>query len=85
MPFPKEPKRVPTSIGRVGVEFATMSAADTSVDAASAVSIAVLDQDGALLRTRTFAILDHATANQKTALYEFLKKIRTKAETEILE
>lgn len=85
MAFPKEPKRLPTSIGRVAVTFATMSAADTSVDAASAVSIDVLDQDGALLRTRTFPILDHATTNQKTALFDFLKKIRTKAETEILE
>lgn len=84
MAFPREAKRVPTTIGRVGVEFATMAAADTSVDATSAVTIDVLDQAGALLATRSYPVLAHATNAQKTALFNFLKSIRTKAEIEIL-
>lgn len=84
MAFPREAKRIPASIGRIEVRFATMSAADTSVDATSAAFIEVLDELGAPIAVRSFSILEHATTTQKAALYNFLKNIRTKAQAEIL-
>lgn len=75
---------MPAAIGRMEVRFATMAATDTSVDATSSLAVEVKDQTGAVIGVRSFPFLDNATAAEKTALFNYMKKKRAQAELEIL-
>lgn len=81
MAFQRTAPRVPADIGRVTVAFATMKADDTELSSGS-LSFDVVDASGNVVDTQSHDILPHMTAAQKTAIFNFIGNIRSKAKTE---
>lgn len=80
MPFNKEQSRVPADIGRVTLSVAILKGA-TTLSAAS-VNFSVVDAADAEVAQQTHDALPHLTAAQKTALFNLLSAIYTKAKNE---
>lgn len=80
MPFPKEQSKVPSDIGQITVSFSTLK--DSTELATGTVEFEVLDAAGAVVGMQSHKALPHMTAAQKTALFNFISSIRTKAKAE---
>lgn len=91
MSFVQESEKKPTKIGKITLVLEDYSAtppldlSDSPVPRYQRfVTVEVLDQSGALIKTRTVDLGPLLTASQTTTIKNFQDAIRTKAEAQIL-
>lgn len=83
MPFTREASNSPTEVGRIVVSFEALTAASTTVDAAS-VGYVLQNAAGQPKGDRTVDLMPHLTAAQKTTMFNFLSTLRTKIKGEVI-
>lgn len=80
--FPKEQSKIPTKIGQVSLEVTLFTDATELSDAI--VRFQVLGAANEVISRQTHDALNHLSATQKTAIYNLLNAIRTKANSEVI-